>query len=296
MGLLGAAGTGLALRGRRIPKMDPSGKGGIKVQTNPSADKVFDLERAATQPLNTKKVAPSNVVTEQQVVTKVPARRSDFLGTATKDSGFRQFSERADDITGRDEVLNLIADEQEQAMRTRMEPQTFLDEQITTLTDTYEAIGEPAAQAQNIDAVQSAADQADSFLEKTIQRDTDSVRVGKAAVVQEEIVDGMTPRQRRLALETAPRTNLDSPEAKLKKASYEFEQMDMSGGLPDDQITAVGQAMAEARYNPTPSAYNLTGKIEDLPGVREMSAKRRKEVFGSKRLPPRGADRDWETT
>ena len=70
LGLLGAAGTGLALRGRRIPKMDPSGKGGIKVQTNPSADKVFDLERAATQPLNTKKVAPSNVVTEEQVVTE----------------------------------------------------------------------------------------------------------------------------------------------------------------------------------------------------------------------------------
>ena len=56
LGLLGAAGTGLALRGRRIPKMDPSGKGGIKVQANPSADKVFDLERAATQPLNTKKL------------------------------------------------------------------------------------------------------------------------------------------------------------------------------------------------------------------------------------------------
>ena len=305
LGLLGAAGTGLALRGRRIPKMDPSGKGGIKVQANPSADKILDLERAATQPLNTKKVAPSRVVTQEQVVTEVPVTRSDFPGTATKDSGFRRFSERADDITGRDEVLNLIADEQEQAMRTRMEPQTFLDEQITTLTDTYEAIGEPAAQAQNIDAVQSAADQADSFLEKAIQRDTDSVRAGKAAVVQEEIVDGMTPKQRRLALETAPRTNLDSPEAKskraayeaeekLKRASYEFEQMDMSGGLPDDQITAVGQAMAEARYDPTPSAYNLTGKVENLPGVSEMSAKRRQEVFGSKQLPPRGAFSDHD--
>jgi hypothetical protein len=296
LGLLGAAGTGLALRGRRIPKMDPSGKGGIKVQANPSADKVYTQTPEGTrdlQRLNTKKVAPSNVVTEQQVVPdnftetlgnfvsdveagRNPQRDGDFSGLATEDSGFRRFSERADDIT-------------EQA---RIQPQTFLDEQITTLTDTYEAIGEPAAQAQNIDAVQSSADQADSFLEKTIQRDTDSVRVGKAAVVQEEIVDGMTPRQRRLALETAPRTNLDSPKAKLKKASYEFEQMDMSGGLPDDQITAVGQAMAEARYDPTPSAYNLTGKTEDLPGVSEMSAKRRKEVFGSKRLPPRGAFSD----
>ena len=42
LGLLGAAGTGLALRGRRIPKMDPSGKGGIKVQANPSADKILN--------------------------------------------------------------------------------------------------------------------------------------------------------------------------------------------------------------------------------------------------------------
>jgi len=355
LGLLGAAGTGLALRGRRIPKMDPSGKGGIKVQANPSADKILDLERAATQPLNTKKVAPSRVVTQEQVVTEAPVRRSDFPGTATKDSGFRRFSERADDITGRDEVLNLIADEQEQVMRTRMEPPNasdFLSDRVDelisevkvgpagemlagpevaaearqmmgteanrqasfvrrinkegekvldemraepiSLTDTYETFGEPAAQAQNIDAVQSAADQADSFLEKAIQRDTDSVRVGKAAVVQEEIVDGMTPKQRRLALETAPRTNLDSPEAKLKRASYEFEQMDMSGGLPDDQITAVGQAMAEARYDPTPSAYNLTGKAENLPGVSEMSAKRRQEVFGSKQLPPRGAFSDHD--
>jgi len=262
LGLLGAAGTGLALRGRRIPKMDPSGKGGIKVQTNPSADKVLDLERAATQPLNTKKVAPSNVVTEEQVVTEVPVRRSDSPGTATKDSGFREFSQRADDITGRDEVLNLIADEQEQAMRTRMEPpdaNDFLSDRVDqlisevkvgpagemlagpevaaearqmmgtessrqsaavnraereeaseilaqlkaqnetnkpkikevkittqeaspapdTLTDTYETFGEPAAQAQNIDAIQSASDQLDSRVEAAIQRDTDSVRTGK---------------------------------------------------------------------------------------------------------------------
>tara|TARA_X000001382_G_scaffold67187_1_gene46687 strand:- start:2373 stop:5129 length:2757 start_codon:yes stop_codon:yes gene_type:complete len=240
LGLLGAAGTGLALRGRRIPKMDPSGKGGIKVQTNPSADKVFDLERAATQPLNTKKVAPSNVVTEEQVVTEVPVRQADLPGTATKDSGFREFSQKADDITGRDEVLNLIADEQEQAMRTRMEPpdandflsdrvdqlisevevgpagemlagpevaaearqmmgteanrqagfvrrinkegEKVLDEMLAepvSLTDTYETFGEPAAQAQNIDAVQSASDQLDSRVEAAIQRDTDSVRTGK---------------------------------------------------------------------------------------------------------------------
>ena len=141
LGLLGAAGTGLALRGRRIPKMDPSGKGGIKVQTNPSADKVFDLERAATQPLNTKKVAPSNVVTEEQVVTEVPVRQTDFPGTATKDSGFREFSQKADDITGRDEVLNLIADEQEQAMRTRMEPpdaNDFLSNRVDQLISEVE--------------------------------------------------------------------------------------------------------------------------------------------------------------
>ena len=263
LGLLGAGG--LALRGRRIPKMDPSGKGGIKVQTNPSADKVYTQTPEGTrdlQRLNTKKVAPSNVVTEQQVVTEAPVRQADFPDTATKDSGFREFSQRADDITGRDEVLNLIADEQEQAMRTRMEPpdaNDFLSDRVDelisevkvgpagemlagpevaaearqmmgtessrqsaavnraereeaseilaqlkaqseankpkirevkittqeaspapyTLTDTYETFGEPAAQAQNIDAVQSASDQLDSRVEAAVQRDTDSVRTGK---------------------------------------------------------------------------------------------------------------------
>ena len=208
LGLLGAAGTGLALRGRRIPKMDPSGKGGIKVQANPPANKILDLERAATQPLNTKKVAPSKVVTQEQVVTEAPVRRSDPPGTATRDSGFQEFSQKADDFVGRDDLLNLIADEQEQIMQARMEPpdaNTFLSERVAelkqespkpkikeikittqeaspapeTLTDTYETFGEPAAQAQNIDAVQSASDQLDSRVEAAVQRDTDSVRTGK---------------------------------------------------------------------------------------------------------------------
>ena len=286
LGLLGAAGTGLALRGRRIPKMDPSGKGGIKVQANPSADKVFDLERAATQPLNTKKVLDErannpvlreaflnskfgkdaelakNIGISTDFIDSIPSKGSDFPGTATKDSGFREFSQKADDITGRDEVLNLIADEQEQAMRTRMEPpdaNDFLSDRVDqlisevevgpagemlagpevaaearqmmgtessrqsaavnraereeaseilaqlkaqnevnkpkikevkittqeaspapdTLTDTYETFGEPAAQAQNIDAVQSASDQLDSRVEAAVQRDANSVRTGK---------------------------------------------------------------------------------------------------------------------
>ena len=136
LGLLGAAGTGLALRGRRIPKRDPSGKGGIKVQANPPVNKILDLERAATQPLNTKKVAPSKVVTEEQVVTKVPVSQSDFPGTATRDSGFQEFSQKADDFVGRDDLLNLIADEQEQIMQARMEPpdaNTFLSERVAEL-------------------------------------------------------------------------------------------------------------------------------------------------------------------
>mgnify|MGYP003147256071 CR=1 FL=1 len=185
----------------------------------------------------------------------------------------------------------------------RAEPQSFLKDKVqevgitsqeaspaperislNTLTNQYEAQGEPRAAMQAADAVQSASDQLDSRAEAVVQRDTDSVRLGKQPV--------FTEKQQRIFRETAPRTKLDSPEAKLKRAAYQFEQMDMSGGLPDDQITAVGQAMAEARYDPTPSAYDLTGKIEDLPGVREMSAKRRKEVFGSKRLPPRGAFSD----
>ena len=262
LGLLGAAGAGgLALRGR-LPKQDTSGKSRVQQRTNPPADQV-------------KNVQPSKVVSESQ-----PA-------LATKDSGFKAFSQSADDFVGRDDLLNLIADEQEQIMQARMQPPEtegtsfrefsqkankitsspeptdflaqFSDEleglgldritvgesgemlagpevareagqwtggessrqsavvnkfeedeareilaqlktqneankpkiteiKITTqeaspapntLTDTYETFGEPAAQAQNIDAVQSASDQLDSRVEAIIQRDTDSVFTGK---------------------------------------------------------------------------------------------------------------------
>lgn len=56
-----------------------------------------------------------------------------------------------------------------------------------TLTETYEAVGEPAARIQNIDALDSASDQLDSKFEATVQRDVDSVFEGKAAVAAEKL-------------------------------------------------------------------------------------------------------------
>ena len=62
-----------------------------------------------------------------------------------------------------------------------------LADETPTLTETYEAFGEPAAQMQNIDAVDTASDQIDSRFESTVQRDVDSVFEGKSAVAAEKL-------------------------------------------------------------------------------------------------------------
>ena len=309
---LGGGALGLKYRkqlglDRNIPKAKKESRG---VQLD-NLDRVRNVGRKQEVP-ESKVVSPPRISLneEQEQRVAVAMDRSPLVrgiqkleqdypgvsGLATPGSGFKKFSQQAD---------------RSRLKEIRAEPQSFLKNKVqevnitsqeaspaperislNTLTNQYEVQDEPRAAMQAADAVQSASDQLDSRAEAVVQRDTDSVRVGKPAVLQEEIIEGMTPRQRRLALQTAPRTNLDSPEAKLKRAAYQFEQMDMSGGLPEDQITAVGQSMAEARYDPTPSAYDLTGRVEDLPGVREMSPQRRKEVFGSKRLPRGGAFSD----
>ena len=56
-----------------------------------------------------------------------------------------------------------------------------------TLTETYEAVGEPAARVQSIDAADSASDQIDSKFESVVQRDVDSVFEGKPAVAAEKL-------------------------------------------------------------------------------------------------------------
>jgi hypothetical protein len=62
-----------------------------------------------------------------------------------------------------------------------------LAQETPTLTETYETFGEPAARAQNIDAVDTASDQLDSRFESTVQRDVDSVFEGKPAVAAEKL-------------------------------------------------------------------------------------------------------------
>jgi hypothetical protein len=78
----------------------------------------------------------------------------------------------------------------------RQEPATLVTSQenrlpivqeTPTLTETYEAFGEPAARVQNIDAVDTASDQLDSRFESTVQRDVDSVFEGKTAVAAEKL-------------------------------------------------------------------------------------------------------------
>jgi hypothetical protein len=62
-----------------------------------------------------------------------------------------------------------------------------LADETPTLTESYEAFGEPAAQVQSVDAVDTASDQSDSRFESTVQRDVDSVFEGKPAVAAEKL-------------------------------------------------------------------------------------------------------------
>ena len=64
---------------------------------------------------------------------------------------------------------------------------TAFSPKTATLTETYETFGEPAAQLQNIDAVDTASDQIDSRFEAVVQRDVDSVFEGKPAVAAEKL-------------------------------------------------------------------------------------------------------------
>ncbi len=80
-------------------------------------------------------------------------------------------------------VRRLEKEEERQAKNILSE----LAQETPTLTETYEAFGEPAARVQNIDAVDTASDQIDSRFESTVQRDVDSVFEGKTAVAAEKL-------------------------------------------------------------------------------------------------------------
>lgn len=59
------------------------------------------------------------------------------------------------------------------------------EQKAPTLVQQQDAVGDVKASLQSTDAVQSASDQRDARLEAVVQRDIDSVKYGKSAVVQE---------------------------------------------------------------------------------------------------------------
>ena len=101
LGLLGAAGVGgLALRGR-LPKQDTSGKSRVQQRTNPPADQVKDVRpsKVATEPQPDNFTETLGNFVSDIEAGRNPQRDGDFPGTATRGSGFQQFSKRADDIS-----------------------------------------------------------------------------------------------------------------------------------------------------------------------------------------------------
>jgi len=115
---------------------------------------------------------------------------------------------------------------------------------VQTLVDVQET-SEPQVRYQSNDATDSSSDQMDSFVERSVQRDTDSVRLGKG--------DFLTFSEQATAI---------AKEAKAQ--SFLSSLLSSRGAL---------------------SVYDLTGDPMDLPAVRNMSAKQRKAVFGTSRPP-----------
>ena len=297
LGLAGLGGGALALRGRRktMPKADPSGKS--RVQTVDLSKEPLKKSKA---PVN---VEPSRVVSETQP--------DSFSGLATEDSGFKEFSQKANKITSSPEPTDFLAqfsDELEglgldritvgesgemlagpevareagqwmgaessrqSAAVNREEAREILAELKTqnetnkpkikeikittqeaspapdTLTDKYETFGEPAAQAQNIDAVQSASDQLDSRVEAAVQRDTESVRTGK----QERLFRDFGVKTSNELETTGKQLQTDRYSDKLFTAedlmrTNERGQVITSGLDPQEALDRINAAASQAR-------------------------------------------------
>ena len=128
------------------------------------------------------------------------------------------------------------------------------DEEVTspTLVTKQESL-EPQIANQSLDASQSAADQLDQGVETVIQRDTDSIKAGKAQVLLEQQVREVT-------------------EGRPSKA-----QAGHAGGTPikDNSVTSVGKEVQAERYEVGPSAAETALKFnaQDLatrPGISQQ--------------------------
>jgi len=143
--------------------------------------------------------------------------------------------------------------------------------QQATLVETQEVVNQPKVSAQSFDAASSASDQLDAIAESEIQRDIDSVRLGKQEVAAEKLSGFGRFSRDATATETGAR------------AQRQFLEEDWSGGVPDYLVDDLGQAMQEAKYDREFTAFDLRGTPESLPGYGEMRIKQRKGVIEASR-------------
>jgi len=138
--------------------------------------------------------------------------------------------------------------------------------QQATLVETQEVVNQPKVSAQSVDAAASASDQLDAIAESEIQRDIDSVRLGKQEVAAEKLSGFGRFSRDATATETGAR------------AQRQFLEEDWSGGVPDYLVDDLGQAMQEAKYDREFTAFDLRGTPESLPGYDEMRIKQRRAM------------------
>ena len=225
LGLAGVGGGLLGLRGRakKAPKKDVAGKSGVKMtdlsdQPVPkSKTQVYEEVAAKAEEDLPQVTRPSGGVEESMLVTDPETgevyRRggsasvrqqqaqeglNDRVNELLKDVSFGEAGEMlaGPEVAAETRQMTGTESSRQSAAMRRLEKQeerqaknilSELAQETPTLTETYETFGEPAARAQNIDAVDTASDQIDSRFESTVQRDVDSVFEGKPAVAAEKL-------------------------------------------------------------------------------------------------------------
>ena len=225
LGLAGVGGGLLGLRGRakKAPKKDVAGKSGVKMtdlsdQPVPkSKTQVYEEVAAKAEEDLPPVTRPSGGVEESMLVTDPETgevyRRggsasirqqqaqeglNDRVNELLKDVSFGEAGEMlaGPEVAAETRQMTGTESSRQSAAMRRLEKQeerqaknilSELAQETPTLTETYETFGEPAARAQNIDAVDTASDQIDSRFESTVQRDVDSVFEGKPAVAAEKL-------------------------------------------------------------------------------------------------------------
>ena len=225
LGLAGVGGglLGLRARAKKAPKKDVAGKSGVKMtdlsdQPVPkSKTQVYEEVAAKAEEDLPPVTRPSGGVEESMLVTDPETgevyRRggsasvrqqqaqeglNDRVNELLKDVSFGEAGEMlaGPEVAAETRQMTGTESSRQSAAMRRLEKQeerqaknilSELAQETPTLTETYETFGEPAARAQNIDAVDTASDQLDSRFESTVQRDVDSVFEGKPAVAAEKL-------------------------------------------------------------------------------------------------------------